>query len=135
MQIQAAQYLDSILTCADIDSPCHTLSNVSLPYIVLQSPIPLSVTRAPCRGTPCLLETSIHLLPEAVTFVASAAEEILQVQESNRESLGVEKTMHYLNFPPSHAVDGKSNTAFCSPESECCNYRSHVEYTQMVGRR
>jgi len=65
---------------------------------------------------PCLIETTIRLLPEVLTSAASA-EQILQVEKSNRELLSIEETMHYLDFPPSYAVDGKSDTAFRSPES------------------
>jgi hypothetical protein len=49
---------------------------------------------------------------------ANAAIDIFQVEEFNMRALGEVQRGHYLNFPPSHAVDGQSETAFCSLESE-----------------
>ena len=88
---------------------------ISSSGIVLDS----DISRAPCHGTVCVFETSIKLLLHDLTTPVSAAVEILEFQRSRSTKLGSSSTSHYVNFPPSHAVDGRSETAFRSPGSLC----------------
>lgn len=85
----------------------------NLPYISFAKPDPslLAISRAPCRGISCLLETSIQLAPDLVT---SDPELVTANLSARIDKLGdVQHT--FVRFPPSLAVDGRLETAFSSP--------------------
>ena len=91
-----------------------------MPYISFSGIVSDSnISHAPCHGTVCVFETSIRLLPHDFTTPVSAAVEILESQRSRSTKLGSSSASHYVSFPPSHAVDGRSETAFRSPGSLC----------------
>lgn len=45
-----------------------------------------------------------------------SATEMLTIEEDNFKILGPVKKSHYLKYPLSNAVDGRTDTAFCSTE-------------------
>ena len=91
-----------------------------MPYISSSGMVSDSnISHAPCHGTVCVFETSIRLLSHDLTAPLSAADEILDFQRSKLTKLGSSSASHYVSFPPSHAVDGRSETAFRSPGSLC----------------
>ncbi|KAK0208913.1 hypothetical protein DFS33DRAFT_1306372 [Desarmillaria ectypa] len=105
---RAVELLSSVIACER--SPCLPGAG-DIPYIQYSTPDMqrTPVSRTPCRGLPCVLETSIRLLPEAVDTSA--------VGIFTREDSGVlleENTKHYLLHPLSHAVDTRADTAFRS---------------------
>ncbi|KAK0466356.1 uncharacterized protein EV420DRAFT_1261735 [Desarmillaria tabescens] len=105
---RATELLSSIIACER--TPC--LPGVGdIPYIQYSLPsLPrTSVSRTSCRGLPCVLETSIRLLPEIVD-VSSA--DVFTREDSSL--LLEEDTKHYLLYPLSHAVDTRADTAFRS---------------------
>ncbi|KAF9531946.1 hypothetical protein CPB83DRAFT_808097 [Crepidotus variabilis] len=77
-----------------------------------------AITTAPCQQSACIFETSINLLPSNILEVYSAksAVDILIVEQQRKSAVGENRVSHYLDFPPSNAVDGETNTAFCSFE-------------------
>ncbi|KAF9074903.1 hypothetical protein BDP27DRAFT_1213649 [Rhodocollybia butyracea] len=106
---QAAKYLDTIMTCES--PPC---TGKSVPFVSFERQAPPSGHRAPCVGFPCLLETTVSLLPATQIDVESTTH-MLKIERHHRESLKETDTNDYLLHPPSHAVDGKPETAFCLP--------------------
>ena len=91
-----------------------------MPYISSSGIVSDSnISHAPCHGTVCVFETSIRLLLHDLTTPISAAVEILEFQRSRSTRLGSNSASHYVSYPPSHAVDGRSETAFRSPGSLC----------------
>lgn len=106
---RAAQLLDIAKTTAELrgDSDLSYISQETKPTFP-------SISRAPCLGRICLFETSIALLPDKLNFTASAAEDILQLESENLQRVGVETTAHYLQYPPSFAVDQQIDTVFRS---------------------
>lgn len=76
------------------------------------------VFRTPCLGSPCILETSINLLPESVLASDASPKEMLSVEDKNLELLGEPRKHYYLRFPLSKAVDGRTNSTFISFESK-----------------
>lgn len=76
---------------------------------------------AACFGRPCLLETTIALLPRNVNHSGEHARDMLDLEEKNLRAIGDDKA-HYLSYPPSLAVDGKPETAFRSLLSICVLY-------------
>jgi len=60
-------------------------------------------------------KTSIRLLLHDFNISVSAAAKILESQRSRHAELSPSSASHYVNFPPSHAVDGRPETAFRSP--------------------
>ncbi|THH21210.1 hypothetical protein EW146_g300 [Bondarzewia mesenterica] len=118
--LRAATYLDSLLACGK--SPC--LKNVDHqgdhPYVSIENFVreaPQMTSRAPCFGRPCLLETTIPLLPDSISHSADSSVDVLSLEKHNLEVLGEERKDHYLNNPPSLAVDGRPDTVFRSRES------------------
>jgi len=92
---------------------CNDLS--ILPYIdVGPQSDSLLVSRAPCFRSVCLFETSIDLLSNVVKPFASTTEHMLDLEATNAALMGDDRRSHYLSYPPSHAVDGRPDTAFCS---------------------
>lgn len=86
----------------------HPFVSLSEPDISL-----LPISRAACRSVSCLLETSIWSMPNVSAFDP-------QTFDSPRlELLDRDAEDTFFNFPPSRAVDGKLETAFCSPRSAC----------------
>jgi len=111
--ITAVQMLESIAGCAH--PPCIDPPSLILPYVNIGSQLdPLHVSRAPCLGSTCLLETSIDLLPNDVTPFALATDHVLAQEAINAALIDDNRRNHYLNHPPSYAVDGRPETAFCS---------------------
>lgn len=93
---------------------CIGLPSSRLSYVNIEQQLgPLPVSRAPCIGSVCLLETSINLVSDAVKSSART-NNILAHEAANAESMGEARQGHYLDYPPSHAVDGRPDTAFCS---------------------
>ena len=91
-----------------------------MPYISSSGIVSdLNISHAPCHGKVCVFETSIRLLLDDLTTLVSAAVEILEFQKSRSTKLGTSSASHYVSYPPSHAVDGRSETAFRSPGSLC----------------
>ena len=91
-----------------------------MPYISSSGIVSDSnISRAPCHGTVCVFETSIRLLLHDLTTPISGAAEILEFQRIRSTKLGSGSASHYVSYPPSHAVDGRSETAFRSPGSMC----------------
>ena len=91
------------------------------PYVSFESAAPNSLdtaVRTPCVGRPCVLETTISLLPGTVTHSVDSASDILSLEKRNLAAIGTDAEQHYVNFPPSFAVDGRPETVFRSPESE-----------------
>ncbi|KAL0576704.1 hypothetical protein V5O48_005271 [Marasmius crinis-equi] len=108
---RAAELLDSILLC---EGPSCILPELnSIPFIQSGPPLELSSTVAPCVGAACILETSIGSLANALGSRAQAARSILDVQNQSIRSLQPSDRDTYLKHPPSQAVDGKPETAFC----------------------
>lgn len=101
--------------------PCiHPNSEgTDIPYVRTQSPSHFenTVLRTPSLGTPGLLETTIELFPSSASSLATAAEQIFSIEEENLRTIGEFRRHLFVNAPPSHAVDGHLETAFCSPES------------------
>lgn len=109
--IRAFEILESITECQN--TPC--LPSGSLPYVNIEQQLdPVHVSRAPCIGSVCLLETSIDLLSDAVKPWTRTDHNILAHEAANAKLMGQARRDHYLNYPPSHAVDGRPDTAFCS---------------------
>ncbi|KAF5388582.1 hypothetical protein D9757_004722 [Collybiopsis confluens] len=104
---RAAKYLDRIMNCAR--PPCM---DENVPFTSLENQAISSMGKAPCIGSSCLLETSIPMLPPTRVDAASASS-LLNIEATNRKSINDNATNDYLLHPPSHAVDGKPETAFC----------------------
>lgn len=71
-------------------------------------------TRAVCRGSPCLIETNIKLLPEDILHTSNDMKDLTTLQTRNRALLGEHNVQRYLEHGPSHMVDGRTNTSFQS---------------------
>jgi len=84
---------------------------VSLDKVERSSVLPSGL--AACFGRPCLLETTIALLPINANHSGDNARDMLDLEEQNLRVIGDDKA-HYLSYPPSFAVDGKPETAFRS---------------------
>ncbi|KAF8167344.1 hypothetical protein B0H34DRAFT_13087 [Crassisporium funariophilum] len=114
--IRATEILQSIMTREDQGKRLH------LPYITLSEMMPeiRDVFRAPCHGSVCVFETSITLLPAQRSDIATTAHpevDVLGLEARRYGNLGSDAVHHYLSFPPSHAVDGRHDTAFRSPDN------------------
>ncbi|KAI0673657.1 hypothetical protein C8Q78DRAFT_1018289 [Trametes maxima] len=117
--LRATQYLDSLTHCGRTvcDDPGADTQQArpSLPYVTLdRSDPPTHRTHAACRGSSCVLETNIRLLPDAVSHMASNVGEMLAVERRNVEALGESGKGNYLEYPLSAAVDLKAETVFRS---------------------
>lgn len=111
LQVRAAELLDSVIL-AD--------KSVHMPYISLSGIVSdPDISHAPCHGTLCVFGTSIKLLLYDFNISVSAAVKILESQKSRHAELSPSSASHYVNFPPSHAVDGRPETSFRSPASLC----------------
>ncbi|KAJ7597419.1 hypothetical protein C8J56DRAFT_319097 [Mycena floridula] len=86
--------------------------NETVPYVSFSPDIGPCISRAPCCSTRCIFETSISLLPDTV-----GQQGMLEQEAIAMENLGPDKVLHYVNFPPSKAVDGLSGTVFKSPHN------------------
>ena len=105
--------LESITGC--FDTPCNGLPSGRLSYVNIEQELdPPSMSQAPCIGSVCLLKTSIDLISDAVKPVARRTNHILAHEAANAKSMGEARKDHYIHYPPSHAVDGRPDTAFCS---------------------
>jgi len=75
------------------------------------------VSRAPCIGRPCILETNISLLPPlTVNTEVPHASRMLDLAKQRAVHIGNDAISHYLAHPPSQAVDGRAETFFQSPQ-------------------
>lgn len=121
LQRKATEYLNSALLCRDkvCDVAQKKLARTKLSYLSTEhTPAKSSWTRAACKGSPSVLETNIRLLPDTLSHSSDNVENIFALEASNREKLGESSAMHYVTYPPSHAVDADVNTAFRSPGGE-----------------
>ena len=114
--MSAADILDSLTIDVRIVASEHSYSYMQLATHHLLSS---NISRAPCHGSLCILETSIKLLPESIesTPVASARD-IFRIESARLKDLEGKWAVNYIDFAPSNAVDGESKTSFRSPESE-----------------
>ncbi|KAH7923245.1 hypothetical protein BV22DRAFT_1015771 [Leucogyrophana mollusca] len=126
---RAAQYLDSLLT-ANISSSVSALRElplVDLNFVDFNHMHPLApLARAPCLGISCLLETNVQLLSEDTNNAGTSVKDMLSLEAQNLLLLDPGQKAHYLKHPPSFAVDGRSDTAFRSP-----NYGRAGEYVSL----
>lgn len=74
----------------------------------------MDIFRAACLGSPCVLETNVRLLPPELPYEASRAQDMLTLESRGRAALGTTGEAHYVEHPPSAAVDGDIITAFRS---------------------
>ncbi|KAF5352743.1 hypothetical protein D9756_005918 [Leucocoprinus leucothites] len=87
------------------------------PYISLPTPNTLediSVARAACSGSPCVMETNIELLPAPLEYSVSLASDIIAHVKNQFIAIGTNTIEHYLRCSPSFAVDVDPQTSFCS---------------------
>ncbi|OBZ79106.1 hypothetical protein A0H81_01521 [Grifola frondosa] len=117
---KATQYLSALVHCGR--SSCNLpegddiVVHAKVPYISLDSAYsPTAWTRAACRGSACVLETNIRLLPESISHSGEDAEDILSLVKRNLETLGEARKQEYIEQPPSYAVDSVPATSFRSP--------------------
>ncbi|KAH8099831.1 hypothetical protein BXZ70DRAFT_1008810 [Cristinia sonorae] len=99
--LRATEFLQSLLRRTNT-------GNSTAPYVSLNTSevsALQAVSRAPCKGVPCLLETNIALLPEDIVHTSDEASDILKVEAHNLNTLGLNGVAHYTNHPPSSAVD------------------------------
>ena len=70
------------------------------------------VLHTPCRLASCILSTNINFLP----YYYNKTEEVdlKDVRTRRHDQLNEPDRETYMKHPPSHAVDGKSDTAFVS---------------------
>ena len=96
----------------------------SLPYINLESETDvqslskLDVSKAVCKGMPCLLETNIPLLPPDLVHSSDNVMDMLLVEHTNKKILGEARMHLYISHPLSAAVDGDISTFFESLTSK-----------------
>jgi hypothetical protein len=109
--MRAGEYLDSIVSN-------NTMQGEAFPFVNLMPHVPGqdSISRAPCLKSGCLLETTIELLPRNMVHRVESATEMLALEQYNLKLLDAGRQSHYLKYPPSNAVDGLADTAFCSPD-------------------
>ena len=96
-----------------------------MPYVTLdRSHAPTERARAVCRGSACVLETNIRLLPDGVSHTAEHVGELLDLERRNAAAVGESGRHNYIQQPLSQAVDSKADTVFRSfarePLSSCC---------------
>ena len=117
MQVRAGQYLTSI-AAGEIAGSANA-SGV-LPYVAREHRgFDTAVFRAACCEVRCLLETNIALLPQGLRRGGASACDMLSNDAFNRNALGAAGTQHYVEHPPSRAVDDRLETFFLSPQSAC----------------
>ncbi|KAI0639935.1 hypothetical protein C8Q77DRAFT_1045439 [Trametes polyzona] len=118
--LRAARYLESLTQCGrascdDAASSEAVPSQKSPPYVTLdRSYSPVRGTHAACRGSACVLETNIRLVPGGVSHAATNASDILTLERRNAELVGESGKQNYIRHPPSNAVDLKADTVFRS---------------------
>ncbi|KAI9056995.1 hypothetical protein FKP32DRAFT_1661484 [Trametes sanguinea] len=118
--LRATRYLESLTHCgrASCDAALDTVpeqARPSPPYVTLdRTHVPNDRMRAACRGSACVLETNIRLLPDTVSHTASNVSDILNLERRNRDLLDESGKKNYVRHPPSNAVDMQAETAFRS---------------------
>ncbi|KAI0652386.1 hypothetical protein C8Q79DRAFT_937363 [Trametes meyenii] len=117
--LRATRYLDSLTHCgrALCDDPGADTQQArpSPPYVNLdRSDAPTRWTHAAGRGSSCVLETNIRLVPDAVSHIGTNVGQMLAVEGRNIEALGESGKRNYLEYSPSAAVDLKAETVFRS---------------------
>ncbi|KAK7465483.1 hypothetical protein VKT23_005461 [Stygiomarasmius scandens] len=115
--LRATQMLDQLLDCTS--PPCIKTDDV-LPYVALDDGDQQTITRTPCIGTPCVLETSISPFIDHLRLDAPSATSLLEIESVNRKSVN-EDMPDYLQNPFSHAVDSNPKTAFCASKGAKAN--------------
>ncbi|KAI0660596.1 hypothetical protein C8Q70DRAFT_62413 [Cubamyces menziesii] len=117
--LRAAQYLDALTHCGR--ASCNALDTYaeqarpSVPYVTLdRSHAPTERARAVCRGSACVLETNIRLLPDGVSHTAEHVGELLDLERRNAAAVGESGRHNYIQQPLSQAVDSKADTVFRS---------------------
>ncbi|KAL7285568.1 hypothetical protein ACG7TL_000672 [Trametes sanguinea] len=117
--LRATRYLESLTHCgrASCDAVPDTVTEQarpSPPYVTLdRSHAPNDRMRAACRGSACVLETNIRLLPDNVSHTALNVSDILALERRNRDLLSASEE-NYVRHPPSNAVDMLAETVFRS---------------------
>lgn len=109
--INAYRYLDTLLSAFGASDISHKLPFIEVDVV---TPAGHPIFQAPCLGASCLLQTNIPLLPSHLKAGYSIDDVFVQELRSI-QSLGQGAVDHYLQFPPSQAVDGRPDTAFRSP--------------------
>ncbi|CAG8500181.1 4852_t:CDS:2 [Paraglomus occultum] len=71
-------------------------------------------TRSPCANDRCLFLTNKHSFPDVRLF---RYKPYINISESEQIHESYYKTQHFIEFPYSHAVDGKDWTAWKSKEN------------------
>lgn len=124
-QINASRYLATLLDAFRASDISH---KSKLPFIEVDAVTSAGheVSQAPCLGDSCLLQTNIPLLPSNLKAESHSADDIVMQELRSIQFLGQDAVDHFLRFPPSQAVDGRTDTAFRSPfrtlmgnESKC----------------
>lgn len=110
--MRAGEYLDQILHDARQGIVRPFTNTVPLPHTGhgAQS----HIARAPSLGVPCILETTLHILPPALSQAGTSATQMLAIEAAHLALLGPDAKEAYVRRPPSAAVDGRWRTAFCS---------------------
>ncbi|KAI0778708.1 hypothetical protein BD413DRAFT_511125 [Trametes elegans] len=117
--LRATQYLEGLTRCgrASCDAPGTDAEQgqPSPPYVTLNRLHETSRrTRAACRGSACVLETNIRLVPDGVSHIAANVSDMLTLERRNADVLGPSGEHNYLQHPPSNAVDLKTASVFRS---------------------
>jgi hypothetical protein len=116
---RATQYLEQLVSCHG--EGCQAWSYVDLDKARrpsgergqhIFSAATRLVSRAACRGRPCVLETNIRLLPHEPLQIMESAADVIQLEKYNTEMMGKAAVDHYIQSPPSLIVDGSSRKAF-----------------------
>lgn len=72
----------------------------------------MSVARAVCRGASCLLEINIALLPGNLVHSSGSIKDILALEKHNHKAVSPQDIRRFIDHPPSHSIDGNSETFF-----------------------
>ncbi|KAI8981143.1 hypothetical protein BD414DRAFT_529981 [Trametes punicea] len=117
--LRAARYLESLTHCGR--ASCDALDTYSVqarpspPYVSLDRSHEWGrLMHAACRGSACVLDTNIPLLPDGLSHIDTNVSNILTIERRNAEALGETGNYTYLQYPPSNAVDLKVETVFRS---------------------
>ncbi|KZV70959.1 hypothetical protein PENSPDRAFT_578573 [Peniophora sp. CONT] len=102
--MQAGLYLDSLLNARhDFGGRARKCDD----------PPPELIGRAPCTGRPCILETSIRMLP-VLSHAANSTTDMLDNEERHGKRISDDALDNNLTHAPSKAVDSNKATAFRS---------------------
>jgi hypothetical protein len=121
--MKALHHLETALSSTEIN-----LNSFIKRDITPAAEIPSLTARAACFGVPGVFETNIRLLPEDLSHVSQSVLHMLNLELSHLDHLGNEGKNHYLEYPPSHAVDGRWETSFQSIESRHVTFETRNTY-------